>query len=75
MATFWNSVPHTAAIEQPKLPSLGLGLVGRVFAFIGERRAQMETMRELSRLDERDLHDLSISSYDFNDIARGSFRR
>ncbi len=74
MATFWNSVPHTAT-DAVKLPSLGLGLVGRIFAFIGERRAQMETMRELSRLDERDLHDLSISTYDFNDIASGKFRR
>jgi uncharacterized protein YjiS (DUF1127 family) len=74
MATFWHNVPHTAAAPVG-VPSVNFGLIGRVVAWIGERRARAETLRELARLDERDLHDLGISAYDFNNIASGTFRR
>jgi uncharacterized protein YjiS (DUF1127 family) len=72
MATFWNGVPHVA--ETSTSPRI-FGRVLRVFAWIAERRAQAATMRELQRMDERDLHDLRISPYDFNEIANGTFRR
>ncbi len=72
MATFWHGATDTAA------PAASFGIldrVGHVLAWIGERRARIETMRELQRLDERDLRDLSITPYDFNEIASGTFRR
>jgi uncharacterized protein YjiS (DUF1127 family) len=39
------------------------------------RHARAETMRELARMDERDLRDLRISPYDFSEIANGTYRR
>jgi len=74
MATFWHNVPQSVSAPAAT-PNFGLGAVGRVFAWIGERRAEIAVRRELSRLDDRDLHDLGISSYDFDAIAHGTFRR
>ena len=74
MATFWHNVPQTVSAPV-STPSFGLGKVARVLAWIGERRAELETRRELARLDDRDLQDMGITSYDFDAIARGSFRR
>lgn len=73
MATFWNSTIATDA--KPRTSSrLAQGFV-RVATWIGERRARTQVLRELERMDERDLHDLRISPYDFNEIANGTFRR
>eukprot|EP01037_Dinobryon_pediforme_P013521 gene13519-13640_t len=86
MATFWQGVTHA---ETPSISfdrsgksfgrsakSFGwLARIGHVFAWIGERRARTATLRELQHMDERDLHDLGISPYDFNEIANGTFKR
>jgi uncharacterized protein YjiS (DUF1127 family) len=72
MATFWQGVTHT---ESPAIPLNWLAKVSHFFAWIGERRAREATLRELQRMDERDLHDLQISPYDFNEIADGTFKR
>jgi uncharacterized protein YjiS (DUF1127 family) len=71
MAIFWDSVIHYAT--PAKLPAV-FERVGRVLAWIGERRAQNATMRELQLMDERDLRDLRISPYDFESISHGTFR-
>jgi uncharacterized protein YjiS (DUF1127 family) len=72
MATFWQGVTHA---ESPSISFGWLAKIGHVFTWIGERRAREATMRELQRMDERDLHDLRISPYDFNEIANGTFKR
>jgi uncharacterized protein YjiS (DUF1127 family) len=72
MATFWNTAAHA---ETPVVSLNFLARVGQVFTWIGERRAREATLRELQRMDERDLHDLRISPYDFNEIANGTYRR
>lgn len=72
MATFWQGVTHA---ETPSTSSGWLAKIGHVFAWIGERRARETTLRELQMMDERDLHDLRISQYDFNEIANGTYKR
>ena len=72
MATFWQGVTHT---ETPSISFGWMARVGRVLTWIGERRAREATLRELQRMDDRDLHDLRISAYDFNEIANGTFKR
>ncbi len=74
MATFWHNVPQTASTPV-SAPSMGFGKLFRALTWIGERRAEIATRRELARLDERDLHDMGITSYDFDAIARGTYRR
>lgn len=71
MATFWQGVGHT---ETPSLSPSWMARVGQVLAWIGERRARQATLRELQSMDERDLNDLSISPYDFNEIAAGTYK-
>lgn len=72
MATFWHGVTHA---ETPSISLGWLARIGHVAAWIGERRARQATLRELRSMDERDLHDLEISPYDFNEIANGTFKR
>lgn len=72
MATFWQG--ETQA-ETPAISFGWMARLGRVLAWIGEHRARQATIRELQSMDERDLHDLSISRYDFNEIARGTYKR
>ncbi len=72
MAILSESVVHHAA--PAKMPEV-FTRVGRVLAWIGERRAQVATMRELQMMDERDMRDLRISPYDFDSISNGKFRR
>lgn len=72
MATFWHGVTTDAA------PAITLRVRDRLnsaFAWFAERRARAQALRELQAMDERDLHDLRISPYDFNEIARGTYRR
>lgn len=72
MATFWQGVTHA---ETPSTSFRWMARIGRVLSWIGEHRAQQATLRELQSMDERDLHDLNISPYDFNEIADGTYKR
>ncbi len=72
MAIFWNSVAPSSAMTKPAVSLNGLG---RIAAWFSERRARTQTLRELSSMDERDLRDLRITPYDFNEIANGTYRR
>lgn len=72
MASFLNTSFHHAA---PSTLSPVLDRIGRAFAWIGQRRAEIATRRELEMMDARDLHDLRISPYDFDAIAKGTYRR
>ena len=72
MATVWNDTAHAAATKRN--PSIFSRLM-QVGAWMGERRARTQALRELERMDERDLRDLRISPYDFDDIANGTYRR
>jgi uncharacterized protein YjiS (DUF1127 family) len=72
MAILWNSVSNTAA------PAKQAGFVDRLTRLVqwfSARHARAETLRELARMDERDLRDLRISPYDFSEIANGTYRR
>ncbi len=72
MATVWHgATDNGAATVSPRITNR----VVQVLAWIGERRARAQALRELQRMDERDLRDLRISPYDFNEIANGTFRR
>ena len=72
MATILHGVSHStgsgfvAALRQA---------AGTFRAWRAARRARLSIMRELSQLDERDLHDIAISRYDFTAISNGTFRR
>lgn len=74
MATFWHNVPHTASTPV-STSSVGLGIVNRVVAWFRNLREEMAVRDELARLDDRDLHDLGISTSDFESIAHGTYRR
>lgn len=72
MATFAQYTPSHALVR----PSTGLRrLLARLFAWRAERREIARTLRELERVDTRDLRDLGITRYDFEAIARGVFTR
>lgn len=51
------------------------GWLARFRAWRAHRRAYAATMADLAQLDQRDLHDLAVSRYDFEAIARGTYRR
>lgn len=72
MATVWNDTAHAATTKRGSTIFSRLAQIG---AWVGERRARTQALRELERMDERDLRDLRISPYDFNDIANGTYRR
>jgi len=72
MAIFWNSVAPASVAAKP---ANSLNLLGRIAAWFSERNARAQTLRELSTMDERDLRDLRITPYDFNEIANGTYRR
>lgn len=71
MAIFWNSVSQPATLKS----ATGVDRLTRLRLWFSERRARAATLRELSMMDERDLRDLRISPYDFNEIANGTYRR
>lgn len=75
MATTWTNAPAAVGAAAPSNTQLGSRLLGRVIAAIRDYRARVATLNELHSLDARDLADLRISPYDFDDIARGTFRR
>ena len=49
--------------------------LARVRAHRAELKARRQVLRELRACDPRELLDLGISPYDFEAIARGTFRR
>ncbi len=64
----------------PHVPTMGIyvraiRVLDRISAGVAERRRRAAVLRELRQCDERDLRDLGISRYDFEAIARGSFKR
>ena len=72
MATTFHGVSGLAT------PSLRARLRSALESFQSwraERRRQEAVIRELAQFDDRDLHDLAISRYDFAAIANGTFRR
>ncbi len=72
MATVIQGIP---ALHTPQIRT-GFRLIGAaVAAFFAERARRAAILRELNRLDDRDLRDLGLSSYDFKAIANGSFQR
>lgn len=82
MATVWNSLTHGVApattTQNAATKQRSVGFLGHIFdvlAWVGERRARSHAMRELERMDERDLRDLRITPYDFDEISKGTFRR
>ena len=61
---------HTAQIRN------GFRLLGLAFlTWRAERSRRAAILRELNRLDDRDLRDLGFSPYDFKAIANGTFTR
>jgi uncharacterized protein YjiS (DUF1127 family) len=72
MATLAHS-SHSASIARPAQdrPSL----LRRFLAWRAERAAVRQTLRDLHRMEHRDLQDLGITQYDFDAIAHGVFRR
>jgi uncharacterized protein YjiS (DUF1127 family) len=50
-------------------------LSARLRAWHAQRRAYAKTMHDLLQADSRELRDLGISRYDFDAIARGTYRR
>lgn len=47
----------------------------RFLAWRAERRAYAKAMHDLMQADSRELRDLGITPYDFDAIARGTYRR
>lgn len=76
MATLTHARPN-ACIVRPH--QHGAGWLTRPFAAVRawyvRRRAYARTMADLAQLDPRDLHDLGVHRYDFDAIARGTYRR
>jgi len=74
MATFWHNASHTVSTPV-SAPSFGLGMVNRVISWFRNLQEEMAVRDELAHLDERDLHDLGITTSDFDAIAHGTYRR
>jgi len=72
MTTLTHSSPN-ACITEPH--GVSSGWLARFRAWRIRRRTHAETMEVLRQLDSRDLRDLGINIYDFDAIARGSYRR
>ena len=47
----------------------------RILAWREGRRERMRVLREMSRLEDRDLRDLGLSRFDIEAIASGRFKR
>ena len=72
MATFW----HGATTEHaPTIAASASSRLSKIGSWFAERRVRAQALRELTAMDDRDLRDLRISPYDFNDIANGTYRR
>ncbi len=64
---------HSATISHPRT---GLGrLISVYLTWRAERRDYVQTMRDLHRMESRDLQDLGITPYDFDAIAHSAFKR
>ena len=70
MTMISTTTPDAARADAP-----GIAWTARVGRWLSGRHARAQALRELQSLDERDLRDLRISPYDFNEIADGTFRR
>jgi uncharacterized protein YjiS (DUF1127 family) len=67
------TLAHSPSLTRP---STGLRrLLARLAEAFKARRATSAALRDLHRMETRDLHDLGITTYDFDAIARGQFRR
>ncbi len=75
MATTWNHAPAAARVSATATTGNRFGLIGRILGAIENYRTRIATLNELHSLDARDLADLRISPYDFDDISRGTYRR
>lgn len=51
------------------------GLLARLKAYRNARRNRTLLLEQLAGADDRELRDLNISRYDFEAIAKGTFRR
>jgi uncharacterized protein YjiS (DUF1127 family) len=72
MATILHGMP---ALNTPQIHTGFRLLAVGVQAWFAERARRASILRELNRLDDRDLRDLGLSSYDFKAIANGSLTR
>ncbi len=72
MATLTQSSPNACIVEPRSVTS---GWLARFRAWRARRRVYTETIDALTQFDARDLRDLGISRYDFEAIARGTYRR
>ena len=72
MATLTRNLPAISLIHPQGAVR---GLAARFHAWRAQRRAYAEAMHDLAQADCRELRDLGISRYDFDAIARGSYRR
>lgn len=72
MATLTRDLPNLPLVQ----PQSALRAVFvRFLAWRARRRAYAKTMDALAQADSRDLRDIGISRYDFEAIARGTYRR
>jgi uncharacterized protein YjiS (DUF1127 family) len=72
MATLTRNLPTLSLIHpQGAVRTLS----ARFQAWRARRRVYAETMRDLAQADSRELRDLGIARYDFDAIARGTYRR
>lgn len=72
MATLADFSPSLSA-ARPQGASRSL--LARFQAWRAARREYAEAMHALSQIDDRDLRDLGISSFNFEAIARGEYQR
>jgi uncharacterized protein YjiS (DUF1127 family) len=72
MATLTHDT-HSISLNHP-LAALRQ-VAARFQAWRAARAEYAEAMHSLAQIDNRDLHDLGISQYDFEAIARGDYRR
>ena len=72
MATLTHDAP-AVSVAHPL--SGARSLLARFQAWRALRREYAQAMHDLVQIDTRDLRDLGISQYDFESIARGTFRR
>lgn len=71
MAMISTTTPAPVSAARPA----AAGVMARFGHWLSGRHARAQALRELQSLDERDLRDLRISTYDFDEIASGTFRR
>ena len=61
----------TESVAAPDRP----GLLSQIGSWLRERRNRAQILSHLQVADDRELRDLNINRYDFDAIARGTYRR